>query len=68
MFNRRAPVDTGLQQIAEWQSWFLSAHAQRLADMAMTPAQRADDLMTVTAQAAAIAARMKDDYLSRRQR
>ena len=62
--QQQSSGDPGLQEIADWGAWFITAHTQRLEDLNLPPAQHAHELATVTAQAA-ITQRMRDDYLAR---
>ena len=58
--------DAGLQQIADWGAWFLSAHTQRLAELNLPRDQHDRELADVTRIAAAVTDRMRSDYLARR--
>ena len=55
-------IDPGLEEIAEWHRWFLSAHAQRLRDLNLPPDQHDRELADVTALASAVVTRMREDY------
>ena len=78
MFNRkRAPdprdaglaeIDAGLQQIAEWHAWFVSAHTARLAELNLPSEQHDRELADALKAGAAVAERMKTDFLARSNR
>lgn len=63
-----AADDQGLQEIADWGAWFINAHTALLAELNLPPEQHDRELSAVTELAAAITARMRDDYLVRRGR
>lgn len=65
MAAKAKPLDAGLQQIADWHTWFVLAHAARLAALHLPVEQHDRELADVTAQAAAIAAQMRADCLAR---
>jgi hypothetical protein len=58
----RRPVDPGLAAITAWRDWFVAAHEARLRD---SPDQHLveQERAAIAAQAAAIAERMRSDYL-----
>lgn len=64
--RKRGATDEGLQQIANWHAWFVSAHAQRLRDNGLDEETFVREHAAIVALADAITQRMKDDYLSRR--
>ena len=66
MMRTRAPADPGLQQIADWRAWFVSAHAQRLRENDLDEATFAQEYAAIVALADAITQRMRSDYLARR--
>ena len=60
-----AADDQSLAEIAAWGRWFVSAHAQLLEELHLTPEQHFRELAAVTELAAAITQRMRDDYRRR---
>lgn len=67
MKQRTSPeIESDLQEIADWHQWFLSAHTQRLRDLNLPPDQHDRELADVTTLASAVAARMREEYLSGR--
>ena len=60
-----APSDPGLQQISEWRTWFVTAHAQRLRDNGVDEDTFTREHATIVALADAITGRMRSDYLAR---
>jgi hypothetical protein len=65
--RKRAAVapDPGLQQISEWRTWFVGAHAQRLRDNGVDEDTFRREHATIVTLADAITARMRSDYLAR---
>ena len=60
----RAPRDEGLQQIAEWQQWFLGAQLDVIAaNPDMHDAERVTAIAEAERLSAAIGERMRVDYL-----
>ena len=66
--RRPAQIDAGLQRIADWQTWFVEAHTQRLTELHLPADQHDRELAAVTAQARAIADHMRAEYEARTQR
>jgi hypothetical protein len=62
------PVDAGLQQIADWATWFRDAHAQRLRDLGLAPDAVAREFAPILAQADAIEAQLRVEHLANRAR
>ena len=72
MFKRAPdPHAEAMAEIDRWGAWFVQAHTLRLSRHecgdAGTPLAAAE-LAPITAQAAAIVARLKDDYFARQPR
>lgn len=66
--RKPAPVDPGLQQIAEWQQWLVVANVQRMKDDGYDADAIARERVGLETLAANIAARMTSDYLSNQSR
>ena len=60
-------TDEGLAEIDRWHAWFLAAHTARLQALNLSPAEQDAHLETVRGVAAAVTARMRDDYRARRE-
>ena len=60
------PDDPGLEEIAEWHRWFLSAHTQRLRDLNLPPDQHDRELADVTALASVVVTRLREEYSTSR--
>ena len=66
--SKPAPVDPGLQQIADWQRWLVAANVQRMKDDGYDDAAITRERVGLETLAANIAARMTSDYLANRGR
>lgn len=58
----RAPRDEGLQQIAEWQAWFLGAQLDVISTRELTPDQRKQEIAEAERLSAAIGDQMRYEY------
>jgi hypothetical protein len=70
MFKKTTPhastTDPGLQDIADWYTWFVTGHAQRLRDDGVDADTFAREHAAIVAVADAVTARMREDYLRAR--
>lgn len=62
---RTLPRDPGLQQIDDWRDWFIDAHRRRLRADGHDEVTAEHLMIPITAQAHAIAERLRADYLAR---
>jgi hypothetical protein len=65
---KKAVIDTGLQEIADWRTWFVSAHTQRLTDNGLEADAVARELVPIETLADAIVATMREQYLANARR
>jgi hypothetical protein len=69
MFKRkRPPRDPGLEEIADWRTWFVSAHTQRLTDNGLEADAVAREMVPIETLADAIVAKMREQYLANARR
>jgi hypothetical protein len=63
-----ARIEAGLKEIADWHQWFVAGHTARLADLHLPQAEYDALLATMTAQAAAMVEKMREQYLANARR
>jgi hypothetical protein len=66
--KRTAIIDAGLQEIADWRTWFVSAHTQRLRDNGLEADAVTRDMVPIETLADAIVATMREQYLANARR
>ena len=67
MFKKRAApkLDPNQQEIDAWHDWFVEAHTARLRHTGLDTDSAARELAVIVSQAAAIHAKMREEYHAR---